>query len=299
MNDVMQGESSAAALRRGGRVHSRKIGGLDIAYWHQPGGPNTIVFIHGNSSCKEAFFEQFTRLADAGYSLLAIDLPGQGMSQRSDTPEADYTLPAIALTLKRLLAELGILQPLVFGWSLGGHIAIEMAGRGFPMAGMMIAGTPPVGPGLQDLNIAFKPSDAMSVTMKPDPSEAELETYLRSVYGTLTPYPAAFLAQAKQADGAVRAAIFADLASGEHGCHQETVVRGWQKPICILHGDQDALVSSEYLQRFDTPNFWRGGVVTMKGVGHAPFMERPDEFNALLIDFARHVFRSGDEATPK
>jgi pimeloyl-ACP methyl ester carboxylesterase len=44
-----------------------------------------------------------------------------------------------------LLRKLGVTEVIVFGWSLGGHIGIEMLACFLGMRGLMITGTPPVG----------------------------------------------------------------------------------------------------------------------------------------------------------
>lgn len=84
----------------------------------------------------------------------------------------------------------------------------------------------------------------------------------------------------------------AHWASGEEGCHQKTVAAGWQNPICVIHGDRDVFASQEFIQNVKWGHLWRGKVHVMKDVGHAPFVEAPDKFNAVLLDFAQDVFET-------
>lgn len=281
---------AARPLRAHGKTDRTTIGELEIEYWHAQSGEHTIVFVHGNSAGKEVFFKQFEALSSKGYSLLSIDLPGHGGSSDSKTPEQDYNFPAFAILLKKLLADLGIQNPLMVGWSLGGHVVIEMAGRGFHLAGAMIFGTPPVGPGMgADFQRAFLPTEAMAVTLNPSPSSDELNAYIKGLYGSYSPSDA-FVRLAKRMDGAVRGHMGAHWATGDEGCHQRTVVAGWEKPLAVLHGDEDQFVNGQYLDALAWRNLWRGDVIHLPGVGHAPFIERPEEFNALLSDFAADVF---------
>lgn len=181
---------------------------------------------------------------------------------------------------------------LCVGWSLGGHVVIEMAGRGFDMAGAMIFGTPPMGPGLgPDFEKGFRKTAAMAVTLNPSPTKEELATYVKGLYGSFSP-PLSFTRLAERMDGAVRAHMGAHWAAGDHGCHQKTVVAGWNKPLAVLHGDDDEFVSGGYLEGLTFRNLWRDQVHHLQGVGHAPFVERPEEFNRLITEFARDVFRS-------
>jgi pimeloyl-ACP methyl ester carboxylesterase len=45
--------------------------------------------------------------------------------------------------MAEFLALIGVDRAVVFGWSLGGHIGLEMVSRFPGMLGLMITGTPP------------------------------------------------------------------------------------------------------------------------------------------------------------
>ena len=269
---------------------SLEIDGQEIAYNRRSGNENTLVFIHGNSAGKAAFNGQLSALKDTGYTLIAIDLPGHGDSSNSDRPEQDYNFPAFALLIKRFCDALAIKSPIIIGWSLGGHVVIEMAGRGFDLSGAVICGTPPIATGMSDFDSAFLPSEAMAVTLNPEPSEMETNIYLKGLYGSLDPIPQEFQKDAKRMDGAVRANMGAHWGSGEYGCHQKIIVAGWDKPLCVIHGTDDVFVSEEYLDSIIWRNLWRGKIQKIPGIGHAPFLEAPDTFNTLLREFADEVF---------
>ncbi|MEO0411531.1 MAG: alpha/beta hydrolase [Pseudomonadota bacterium] len=287
----MRNVEAAQNLRKRGSVGEMQVDDLTIAYWLLKGGPNTIVFLHGNSAGKEAFYQQFEGLADTGYTLLALDLPGHGSSSNSLTPAADYTFPAFAALTARVLTALNIKRPLIVGWSLGGHVVIEMAGQGTDLAGALICGTPPVGPGhTEDMQTAFIPSPAMAVTLKENPAPQELSIYVAGLYGSLAPLPAAFPALAQRMDGAVRSTIGDHWLSGKEGYDQRTVVAEWDKPLAIIHGDDDVFASKDYIDALASRALWNGGAVRMPGVGHAPFLEAPEVFNRHLQAFASDVF---------
>jgi pimeloyl-ACP methyl ester carboxylesterase len=60
------------------------------------------------------------------HRLIAFDLPGHGQSSNAPHPARSYTLPGLADACVELLEKLGVTEAIAFGWSLGGHIGIEM-----------------------------------------------------------------------------------------------------------------------------------------------------------------------------
>ena len=117
-----------------------------------------LLLIHGNSFCKKIWRHILNSPLSKSHRIIAFDLPGHGESSNATNPEQDYTQPGYARATVELLTKLGVKEAIVFGWSLGGHIGIEM----IPLApvarlkirGLMIVGTPPVGYG--DLDKGFK-----------------------------------------------------------------------------------------------------------------------------------------------
>jgi len=58
-------------------------------------------------------------------------------------------------------------------------------------------------------------------------------------------------------------------------------------PLAVLHGAGEQLVSLDYLRSLNLSGLWRGEIIMLPGVGHAPHLEGPALFNPLLGDFAR------------
>ena len=78
------------------------------------------------------------------HRLISFDLPGHGQSSDAIDPGRSYTRPGLADAAVELVDKLGVTEAIVFGWSLGGHIGIEMIPRFPGMRGLMISGAPPV-----------------------------------------------------------------------------------------------------------------------------------------------------------
>ena len=95
-----------------------------------PGGI-PVLLIHGNSFCRSVFSNQTQGQVAKNHRFIAFDLPGHGESSNATDPARSYTRPGLADVAVELLAILGVTEAIVFGWSLGGHIGIEMIPR-FP-----------------------------------------------------------------------------------------------------------------------------------------------------------------------
>ncbi len=281
-NKILREE--AARLRAKGVVDSVVVSGMKIEYWRVGEGANAWVFIHGNSSCKEVFFQQLNLLKSGNISLIAIDLPGHGCTDNAMSPKENYTIPGYAKIVGKVMLALGFESYGVLGWSLGGNIAMEMAGQGLPVTSMMIMGAPPIGPGIENVEKAFLPS-SLEATGKADLTDNELNDFARAIYGTLAPIPAALALTAKRTHGMAREIMIGHWMSGESGHKQTDTIAQWRHPIAVIHGENDPFVALDYLNQAHWKNLWGDKVHVIDSVGHAPFVENPPIFNKLLMDF--------------
>src|SRR5262249_42250868 len=103
-----------------------------------------VLLIHGNSLSREVFRKQLDGALSRKHRLVAFDLPGHGQSGDALDASRTYTRPGLASAVIEMLSLLGISEVAVVGWSLGGHIALEMASKYFGIKGLFISGAPPV-----------------------------------------------------------------------------------------------------------------------------------------------------------
>lgn len=88
-----------------------------------PKNAPTIVFLHGLGGSQATWQLVLGELADR-YRLVAIDLPGHGLSSAG---EADYSVAAHAAAVAESLTSLGITGAVLVGHSLGGAIGLTIA----------------------------------------------------------------------------------------------------------------------------------------------------------------------------
>lgn len=253
----------------------------------QQGAP-AVVFIHGNSASKALFAAQFDKLLTDRYRLVAIDLPGHGESEDARDPERTYTMPGYADVIRQVLAQLHIERFFLVGWSLGGHIAIELAATTPRPLGIVISGTPPLSKSLESLWEAFVPSPHMMLTGKPDFTDEEALTYAHETtapgFGRDDPR---YLA-VRRTDGRARARVVASMAEGL-GVDQRRTVEEVDVPLAIINGADDPFLNPDYFAKPRYANLWRNEVFRMAGCRHAPFLEKPEAFNTLLAAFFEDV----------
>lgn len=251
-------------------------------------GGQPLVFIHGNSSCKEAFGKLWECEALRSYHLVALDLPGHGRSADAQDPEGAYTIPGYADAAAEVIQSLDLQRPLVIGWSLGGHAALELALSEADIAGVMICGTPPVGPGPSLLEGGFTPFTFEQSTGDENASEEALVAYAGHMYGVdelaFKPFIPALLRTA----GRARSRMVEHWLSADSASHLEFAKTG-DVPLAIVHGDKDPFVDPDFLDAVASPRLWGGKIHHMPNSGHAPFLDNPDAFAQILAQFAGEI----------
>ena len=254
-------------------------------------GSIPVLLIHGNSSCRGVFRHQLQGRLAENHRLIAFDLPGHGRSSNAPDPTQSYTRPGFADAAVELLEKLGVTEAIVFGWSLGGHIGIEMVPRFSGMRGLMVTGTPPVG--RNNMAQGFNASPHMGVAGKQDLSEADIEAFVQAMFGESAE---PFLRDAvARADGRFRKRLFEAARAGD-GVDQRLIVEGSPVPLAVVNGGADRFVNLDYFDTVAYGNLWEGHCHRLAGLGHAPFWEAPGDFDPVLERFLRDV-ETGRAAT--
>lgn len=238
-----------------------------------------LLFLHGNSACRRVFDKQFHSPLFDGYQLISFDLPGHGESDDASEPDNSYVLPGLASLALELLDQLRVTRAVLFGASLGGHIAIEMLARSTVPAGLFLVGTPPVG---QSMAEGFIGRPLNGLASQAQLSTEEAQYFARAVFGAgYEPFMQQAIART---DAAFRPALFEGARRGL-GANQRDIVSLKPVPIAIANGANDGIVNLDYIDSVPYANLWRGQCARIPGATHSPFWEVPDQFNALLAGF--------------
>jgi len=99
------------------------LNGLPVRVLRGGSGP-FVVCLHGYSCTADMWRPNLTALVEAGYGVLAFDLPGHGETFR---PRRPFTITDMARWLNDSLIALGVERAHVMGNSLGGAVVCEFA----------------------------------------------------------------------------------------------------------------------------------------------------------------------------
>ncbi len=262
-----------------------------IAVHESAGQGPPVVLIHGNSSSWRAFSRQLEGPLGRRVRLVAVDLPGHGESDDAKDPSA-YSLPGHAHAVRAVVEALDLHEARFVGWSLGGHVALEMA-PDLPRArGFVIFGTPPVPsrsrppiPSREPMREPFLANPAMKFTFQESIDSSEASAYVAAFFKPgFTDIPAFYFQDASRTDGRARSGLGSSVEGGLYR-DEVAIVRDLKIPLAVLHGGDEQLVNGQYFGWVAMPSLWRGAVQMIPYAGHAPHWETPKAFDALIEAF--------------
>ena len=201
-------------------------------------GDLPVLLIHGNSLSREVFRKQLGGALSRKYRVVAFDLPGHGDSSDAVDASRTYTRPGLASAVIEMLSLLGISEVAVVGWSLGGHVALEMASRYFGIKGLLISGAPPVS--RHNMAEGFIPTSHMKLAGQQHLELTDIHAFGEAIFGA--PVPTEFRRATARADGLARKTIFEAARSGV-GIDQRLLVENLAVPLAMVNGSQDPFVN--------------------------------------------------------
>lgn len=266
------------------QIHRIETSHATIAVSDTGGSDPVVLMIHGNSSCRGVFRNQLEGAIGQDFRCIAFDLPGHGESSDAIDPERTYWMPGYADTGIELMQALDIPAYAVLGWSLGGHIGLEMMARGAPLTGLMISGTPPIAPNTASLDAGFKPSEHMGLAGQEVFSEQDVSDYAHSTCGANAPFEPFLLEAVARTDGRARRLMFERILAPEAADQQAIAVKS-PVPLAIVNGEEDVFINNDFITALPYENLWENTVYRLPGIGHAPFWEVADLFDPYLRRF--------------
>ena len=242
-----------------------------------------VVLLHGVGGGREAWGAAGSgsgaALAAAGYTAVAVDLPGYGQSTTVDP----YDLAGMAAAVEQLIAQLGLGPALLVGHSMGGMVAQELTARApQTVAGLVLASTSSAfgkpGGGWQHnfLQSRFAPLDAGA-------GMAGLAAQL--VPAMLPPdAPPAVQAAAQALMAGVPEATYRSAVAALVAFDRRANLPLIGVPTLVITGERDTTAAPEVARKM-AERIPGALLQTVPGAGHLLPIERPDAFNTALLAF--------------
>jgi pimeloyl-ACP methyl ester carboxylesterase len=263
------------------------VGDITIQY-ETYGEGETLLLIAGLGACARVWFRQIPYLSRS-YQVLAFDNRGAGAS---DKPDAPYSMEMLAGDTAGLLDELGIGKAHVYGVSMGGMIAQELALRHPQRVTSLILGCTTCGGDQRILpstdTIAFlldadrwerlAPDERTRASLPFNLSQAFIEgnpelieEYVAMVAAN-SPPPYAFVRQR-------------EAVTAHDTCDRLPLISA---PTLVVSGSADRQVPVEN-SRLLASRIPSAELVILEGMGHGFFIEAAEEASRAILDFlARH-----------
>jgi len=262
-----------------GRV--RSADGVEIAYSEAGSGALAIVFVHGGLADRTFWAEQFAALA-GGYRLVAPDLGGHGASGSN---RKEWTIEAWAADVRAVADALKLTRVVLVGNSLGGAVALEVAAL-LPGRAIGVIGVDTLHDATQHIPAAEIRARGKAFR---DDFAGTCHAMAEALFHHGTYPELRAWAEKRMCSGSreVAAGMWDGLADYD-------ITASFRKagvPIRAINGD--LWPTRVDTNRTVTPDF---DAVIMKEAGHYPMLERPFEFDRLLLAYVREFDRAATKA---
>jgi len=259
-----------------------QVGQTDL-YYQEAGEGQPLVFLHGMSSCAEAWYQQFEAFSPF-FRVVAYDSVNHGHSANSprDQPEPDR-----ADELEGFLQALGIVRPIIAGNSMGALTALRWAVRHPEDAAALVPSGMGIGPfrdgtarsrnePLDEHTLFLPAGDSLTEGLRTrDP--LLYERYLR-IRSTATRLEALRHPRTRSIAGPSRE----DLQGG---------VATIRSPMLVVVGELDWLLPNARALAASVPG---AKLHVVNGSPHNVYYETAEEYNQVVSEFlAEHQLMPG------
>lgn len=278
---VMTFITSCSTKENYGKVYCvESSDGQIISYNVFGDGDVTLVFIHGLGCDSRYWREQIPYFAEK-YRMVTVDLAGHGNSQQT---RKIYSLEAFGQDVKAVVEKLDADKVILIGHSLGGGVIAEAA-KLMPNHVIGLIGVDT----LQNVEESVSKEEVTQIA----------EAFKRDFKAAVKPFVESMMV--KDMNPELRQWIIDDISSANPAvmisAFEEFMAKFYNKalantfketkvPVKCVNSDlwpTDVEANRRYMSSFD--------VYIIKGVGHFPMLERPDEFNKLLNRSIKEIIR--------
>ena len=256
--------------------------GRSIYYEHRPGASLTVVLSHGWGMGGRVWDGTVATLRDAGYGTLAIDHRACG---GSDKDFADVSIEALGRDVLTICEALAIDRAVLNGWSLGGAVMVEAAGRlGLRLRGLVLtAAASPRFTRANDFPFGGTAADVAGTVaaLRNDRVNVLHGLYHQGVFAVDVGAPVKDWCWRLALDASPCAdASLAALATLD----QRRALANIAAPALVIVGGRDGVVEPG-IGRAAANLLPNATLIEMSACGHAPFLEDRTAYHRALLDW--------------
>ncbi|WP_017306210.1 alpha/beta fold hydrolase [Spirulina subsalsa] len=270
--------------------------GETLTYRQSGQGGRVLLLIHGNLSSSQ-YWDVLMEQLPEDYQVFAPDLRGFGDSSYHHPIES---IQDFAEDLQGFIRQLGLIQPMILGWSLGGAIALQLACNSPQLLSrlVLLASVNPQGFPLPKRDLYSRPipgeffqtktelaQDPLVITPILKAFEAQDQSFFKSIWNQVVytqnkpdaqhyrRYLRATLKQRNYLDVIYALSCF-NLSFNYNGVVPGTgEIKKLKSPTLIIHGDRDYVIpKSKALQGVQMLEN-QPKLVILKNTGHSPLVD--------------------------
>lgn len=280
-DDIVHANHSHFISIEGIRLHFQEFG--------EQSAP-AIILIHGYTASLYVWKTVAPMLADAGFRVIAIDMPGFGYSEKPKW--FDYSIPSQAHVIERFMDRLGIGRAVIIGSSYGGAVAATIALDYGERVEKLVLVDPVTNDHVKNhpiLRIAAVPGFGEVITPFLVGSRAFMKMRM---HRTLAPTNHDLITNERLRN--IQRPI--NAADGHHAVLATS--RNWHanrierdaglihQPTLLIWGDQDRVIPIENGYKLYN-SVLHSRLVVLKDCGHVPQEEKSEIFAELVTEFCR------------
>jgi len=242
-----------------------------------------VVFVHGIGGSARVWALQMASFAAAGYTPMALDLPGYG----GRPPIAAMDFENLAADVEARIAERGLHRPVLVGHSMGGMIA-QTALRRRPdgYAAAVLACTSPA---FGSADGAFQKKFVADRLGPLDAGKTMAELAPGMVKRMIGPAAdPAGCARAIEVMAAVPAQTYRAAVRCLVDFDERANLGSISVPVLCLAGEKDPNAPAAVMERM-AGKIPGARYVCLPGIGHLPNLEAPATFDAAILGFLEEV----------
>ena len=266
----------------------------DISYFDIGSGADTVVLVHGLAGNKLLWKDSLRAFAEAGFRVIAVDLPGHGQS--SHLIPSNYSLEIYVEFLNSLIQNLDIKKVNLIGHSMGAQIAVHLAVKHPKQVSNLILCSPA---GFEVFNTVQSLSLRTFIipTFLRYLNKHSLRSFIEDnfhqwsdEYAWITRYYEQQLEQKKRHQ---LMQVFGDSVAAMLNEPVHHLLKKISQPTLVVAGEEDRYIPNRLFKRINTAAIMQNGaekiqnsrLIMIPKAGHLVNMEYPALFNQAVVDF--------------